>query len=495
MKKLFLLPLLLAASSVFAETRVETFTPSDNAGTATYVTEPTSKECDQATWTVFTGGIRNDVGNFGSYAAVIRAKKAAETDYGYLLSSTIEGGIDSLWFQWNSNGNESAGWWNIKIYINDVLIDSIYEQGIAKIAAGGPFREYHKGNLGIHGDFTIKLVNESPYTGSSNFLRFVLDNLSWTTNPVAGEKATPDMAFDAESLIKMVDAEAFINTFTTSSDGAVSYESSVPEVATINQDGEVTIVGVGSTIITASVAESETYKPASESYTLRVVPLNFHLETFNNAQNVDITTNSTYLTTPTESFEPSAATGIKWTTLLGSVRTALGGSSTENFSVVVRAKKTAETDYGYLLSSTIHGGIDSLAFDWNSNGTEASRTNPWNIRIYINDVEVGAITDVCQAMQPLGSEFRYSLGNLKVDGDFTIKIVNMNAPDDGKSNQYRWVMDNLEWYSYEAPDDPHTPTDLDGAVAPATEVRKQLINGELIIIRDGVRYDATGRAL
>jgi hypothetical protein len=491
MKKLFLLPLLFAATTLFAETRVETFTPSDNAGTATYVTEVTSKVCDQATWSFFSGGIRSDVGNFGSYAAVIRAKKSNETDYAFIRSSSIEGGIDSLWFEWNSNGNETAGMWNIKIYINDVLIDSIYEQGIAKIATGGPFREYHKGNLGIHGDFTIKLVNESPYTGTGNFLRFVLDNLSWTTNPVAGEKVTPEMAFESESLIKMLDAAPFINTLTTASDGIVSYESSNTEVATVNEEGEITIVGVGITTITASIAESETYKAAAESYTLRVVPLNFHLETFDGAQNVDITTNGTYLTTPAESFDASSATGIKWTTLLGSVRNALGGSSTDNFSAVIRAKKDAEADYGYLLSSTIAGGIDSLAFDWNSNGTEASRTNPWNIKIYINDVEVGAITDVCQAMQPLGSEFRYSLGNLKVDGDFTLKFVNMNVPDDGSANQYRFVIDNIEWYSY-AGSGPGTALEEN---AVAGKVMKQIIDGQIVIIRDGIRYNATGQKL
>ena len=51
----------------------------------------------------------------------------------------------------------------------------------------------------------------------------------------------------------------------------------------------------------------------------------------------------------------------------------------------------------------------------------------------------------------MGSWFRYTLGNLKVDGDFTLKIMNKNAADDGTSNHYRWVVDNIEWYSYEAP--------------------------------------------
>ena len=53
------------------------------------------------------------------------------------------------------------------------------------------------------------------------------------------------------------------------------------------------------------------------------------METFDDANNVDLSTQNTYLTTPTESFNASKATGLKWTTLLGSVRDNLGGGSNE----------------------------------------------------------------------------------------------------------------------------------------------------------------------
>ena len=59
-------------------------------------------------------------------------------------------------------------------------------------------------------------------------------------------------------------------TFTTNSDGEVTYESSEESVATIDSEGKITIVGRGHTTITANVAETETYLPDSKSFKLTV---------------------------------------------------------------------------------------------------------------------------------------------------------------------------------------------------------------------------------
>lgn len=452
MRKFFLFALLVAATMLFAETKVETFTTQEG-NSATYVTEVTSRTCDQATWTFFSGGILTGVGNFSSAAAVIRAKKSAETTYAYMESSTIGGGIDSLWFTWNSNGNETAGTWNIAIYINGDSVGALQMAGTAKDAT--PTRTFGIGNLGIEGDFTIKFVNLSPYTGSSNFLRFVFDDLSWTTYG-APEKPDAELAFAEKSLIKMIDAEAFVNTLTKTTDATPTFVSSNPEVATVAEDGTVTIVAEGTTIISATVAETETYKADSIAYTLRIVPMTFHLETFDGASNA--TGNATYHTN--DSVTPVSNAGIVWTTHLGSVRDNLAQSGTANIAAVVRAKKNAEENYGYILSSSIAGGIDHLAFDWNANGGETGRT--WDIDIFVNDQNVGHIGDAGKAIQPIGSWFRFEVNDLKIEGDFTIKFVNNSEPSDGTSNQYRWVVDNLEWYSYEAPCEPSYGIMVDG---------------------------------
>jgi len=53
--------------------------------------------------------------------------------------------------------------------------------------------------------------------------------------------------------------------------GEVVYSSSDESVATVASDGSITLVNVGSTTITASISDSETYKNVTASYTLNVV--------------------------------------------------------------------------------------------------------------------------------------------------------------------------------------------------------------------------------
>lgn len=61
-------------------------------------------------------------------------------------------------------------------------------------------------------------------------------------------------------------------TATTVSDGPISYQSSDVNVATVNAlTGAVTLVGTGTTTITANVPETATYNAGSASYTLNVV--------------------------------------------------------------------------------------------------------------------------------------------------------------------------------------------------------------------------------
>ena len=56
----------------------------------------------------------------------------------------------------------------------------------------------------------------------------------------------------------------------TTGDGAITYESSAPDVATVAADGTVTILKNGTAIITAKAAETEAYGAAQASYTLTV---------------------------------------------------------------------------------------------------------------------------------------------------------------------------------------------------------------------------------
>ena len=68
--------------------------------------------------------------------------------------------------------------------------------------------------------------------------------------------------------------------FTTNSDGAVTYESSNTGIATIDAEGNITLVAKGTTTITANVAETETYLADSKSFKLTVTVDGFIDATF-----------------------------------------------------------------------------------------------------------------------------------------------------------------------------------------------------------------------
>lgn len=61
------------------------------------------------------------------------------------------------------------------------------------------------------------------------------------------------------------------NTFTTNSNGAITYTSSNTDVATIDATGKVTVVGKGVAEITAETAETDAFLASSESFKLCVV--------------------------------------------------------------------------------------------------------------------------------------------------------------------------------------------------------------------------------
>ena len=92
---------------------------------------------------------------------------------------------------------------------------------------------------------------------------------------VAIAKAAGTISFATASISKNITDAAFTNALTQTGDGSVSYESSLTSVATVNSStGEVTIVGTGSTVITATVADGTNYSYATKtaSYTLTVKP-------------------------------------------------------------------------------------------------------------------------------------------------------------------------------------------------------------------------------
>ncbi len=92
---------------------------------------------------------------------------------------------------------------------------------------------------------------------------------------VAIAKAAGSISYATPSINKTLGDASFTNPLTKTGDGTVSYKSDAPTVATVDEStGEVTIIGAGSTVITATVADGTNYSYATKtaSYTLTVKP-------------------------------------------------------------------------------------------------------------------------------------------------------------------------------------------------------------------------------
>ena len=84
------------------------------------------------------------------------------------------------------------------------------------------------------------------------------------------EKADPKLSFEKPTVTTSYGTNPANNTLTNKGDGEVTYQSSNNSVATVKENGEVTVVGVGETTITATAAETTNYKVGTASYTLSV---------------------------------------------------------------------------------------------------------------------------------------------------------------------------------------------------------------------------------
>lgn len=106
----------------------------------------------------------------------------------------------------------------------------------------------------------------SVYNGNAQLYLISTNDISVVTN-----LQEPTCAWAAELVeVACTDEQTCANTFSTNSDGAVTYTSSDENVATVDAQGQVTIEGTGLATISAETAETATYLAGKSSFTLMV---------------------------------------------------------------------------------------------------------------------------------------------------------------------------------------------------------------------------------
>ena len=136
----------------------------------------------------------------------------------------------------------------------------------------------------------------------------------------------PALAWSSDSFEATIGSENTFPSLTNAYNVSVSYESSQPEVATINGSGVITLVAAGSTIIKAASAANETYSASNASYLLTVLS-----QSGSDAYDGSLSFASTG--------DPSSDDDISTTTFKGKI--------TINFSPTGEASVTGDS-YGYV---------------------------------------------------------------------------------------------------------------------------------------------------
>lgn len=218
-----------------------------------------------------------------------------------LGESTERLNLEGAAFVLNKLSNISYQLWCIKDSYEDAskriaFIDSVPTEGQISFFTGksgkntyvpGCTADMRGGSIPVDAQITVK--NFSSPTKAGYIFGGWYDNESFTgeavTTPEAGKtyyakwtkKSDQSISYGNDEVAKHINDDAFTNELTkTTVDGAITYTSSNPAVATVNETtGEVTIVGAGSATITAIAAETDTHKEAIAAYTLTVTDHNF----------------------------------------------------------------------------------------------------------------------------------------------------------------------------------------------------------------------------
>lgn len=121
------------------------------------------------------------------------------------------------------------------------------------------------------GVVTIKAVGETDITATYSETASYKANTA-TYKLVVTSKTAPAIEYADDAVSKKITLGTYTHTLTNPYDLTVAYSSSDETVATVNAStGEVTMLKVGETTITATFTEDETYDGGTASYTLTVI--------------------------------------------------------------------------------------------------------------------------------------------------------------------------------------------------------------------------------
>ena len=210
------------------------------------------------------------------------------------------------------------------------------------------------------GDFTVTA------TWGAVSTTYTLTVMSRTATTASYAEAVKRVGLDASPIDNPL-------TYTDGYDGTIIYTSSNTDVATVADNGTVSLAGgVGQTTITATLPQTENYKAATASFTLYVRDNNARIENFSNISvgggiigDEGTDWEGVYFNWRAEGAIRHNATDTVW-----------GTNNPDNVKVWIatKASTSSVTKTGVLSSKeAIEGGIKHLSFYWKQWASESNR--------------------------------------------------------------------------------------------------------------------------
>lgn len=195
---------------------------------------------------------------------------------------------------------------------------------------------------------------------------YTLTVLSRVATTASYDEATKRVGLDVLAIVNPL-------TYTDGYDGTITYTSSNTDVATVADNGTVSLAGgVGQTTITATLSQTENYKAATASFTLYVRDNNARIENFSNIPvgggiigDAGTDWEGVYFNWRAEGAIRRNASDTIW-----------GTNNPDNVKVWIatKASTSSVTKTGVLSSKeAIEGGIKHLSFYWKQWASESNR--------------------------------------------------------------------------------------------------------------------------
>lgn len=250
-----------AQESTLTEGFEKATTSTSYQGTVT-VTEEKS-DCGIG-WEIFYGTVSTTSKITGNNSAAMRLY-AGNDNYGYLKTTTPIEGLTKVTFNIKAGKDKT-----IKVifsYSSDGTTWTDETAFTPATSAQNLERPIPAGNKYIK--FAISSTSTKPSSGN---VQLTIDDVVFTYSNTDPSKEDAGLSFGETTIYNVSYGETFTApTLINPNDLEVTYESGNEDVARVDENtGEITIVGGGEAIITASSAETDLYNAGRASYTLNV---------------------------------------------------------------------------------------------------------------------------------------------------------------------------------------------------------------------------------